>query len=69
MTIKSGAYSVKSGYKIYDYFDYDSYDRGVVYMSGNGSAQEFIFFEDAVSAASAATLFAGVTMLSASLFF
>jgi len=59
MTIKSGAYSVKSGYKIYN--SKADYDGGVTAMSGNGSAQEFMF-------EGAATLFAGAAMLTATLF-
>jgi hypothetical protein len=58
MAIKSGAYSVKSGYKIYN--NVADYDGAVVAMSGNGSAQEFMF-------EGAATLFAGAAMLTASL--
>lgn len=59
MTIKSGAYSVKSGYKIYN--NKAEYDGGVTAYSGNGSAQEFMF-------EGAATLFAGAAMLTATLF-
>jgi len=58
MTIKSGAYSVKSGYKVYN--SEADYDAAIVAMSGNGSAQEFMF-------EGAATLFAGAAMLTASL--
>jgi hypothetical protein len=58
MAIKSGTYSVKSGYKIYN--NLADYDGAVVAMSGNGSAQEFMF-------EGAATLFAGAAMLTASL--
>lgn len=58
MAIKSGTYSVKSGYKIYN--GKTEYDAGTVAMSGNGSAQEFMF-------EGAATLFAGAAMLTASL--
>jgi len=57
--IKSGTYSVKSGYKVYQ--TQADYDAGVVQYSGNGSAQEFMF-EGATS------LLAGAAILTATLF-
>lgn len=59
MAMKSGTYSVKSGYKIYN--NQVDYDAATVSMSGNGAAQEFMF-------EGAATLFAGAAMLTATLF-
>merc|ERR1712151_861647 len=56
--MKGTGYSVTSGFKVYN--NEADYDNGVVSMSGNGSAQEFMF--DA-----AATLFAGAAALTASL--